>query len=330
MLDLVLGVLPYWEFGPWPIWGPLKIHSFGLSVAIGLILCFYFSGRRAERKLGASAEELQNMGFYVVAIGWVFAHVLNVLMYEPHKVAANPLILLKVWGSISSYGGLIGGFIGFFVWHRFHPQFDRTAWMGHAAWSLPIPWFFGRIGCATVHDHPGRLAEDFWLWEKIRDIFGKDLPEIFPLAIDFSESPYYDGIRHDLGLYEAIWWFPIVLIFFWLDRKPRPPGFYLAVLPLLYAPGRFLFDFLRIPESMGGDARYLGLTPAQYLSLGVFIAGAIYLPIVLKREPLEWKQWQPEAAIPPEERDLDAAEESDDEDDDDASRSRSKRRRRKK
>jgi prolipoprotein diacylglyceryltransferase len=62
-----------------------------------------------------------------------------------------------------------------------------------------------------------------------------------------------------------------------LDRKPRPPGFFLIAFPLLYVPVRFFLDFLRI-----GDARYLGLTPAQYAGIAVFLA-AVYFPVRLAR-----------------------------------------------
>jgi hypothetical protein len=58
-----------------------------------------------------------------------------------------------------------------------------------------------------------------------------------------------------------------------LDRKPRPPPFFLIAFPLFYVPARFLLDFLRI-----SDARYFGLTPGQYAGIAVFLA-AVYLGI---------------------------------------------------
>lgn len=49
----------------------------------------------------------------------------------------------------------------------------------------------------------------------------------------------------------------------------------MALLPLLYAPPRFMFDFLRAPVSDGGDPRYGGLTPAQYGSIVLVIVGVV-------------------------------------------------------
>ena len=74
MMDSMLAVLPYWKFGPWSPWPlsvvGLKIHSFGLCIAIGISLCFYVAGRRAERKFGISYEKMQNFSVFVVLVGW--------------------------------------------------------------------------------------------------------------------------------------------------------------------------------------------------------------------------------------------------------------------
>ncbi|MGM0555911.1 MAG: prolipoprotein diacylglyceryl transferase [Myxococcota bacterium] len=301
----IIAALPYWEFGPWtPIdsleW--LQIHSFGTLVAIGLIVCLTMASWRGEKKLGVDGEEVQNFGIWLIVIGWIGAHVFNVLFYEPEKLLEDPLILFKVWGSISSYGGLFGGLIAIWLWKRLKErkgeEFDMLMWADHAAWTLTFAWFFGRLGCASVHDHIGAKAAESW-----------------PLAIDF---PQY-GIRHDLGLYEAMWWGIIVITVLLLDRKPRPKGFFLAVVPIMYAPVRFILDFMRVwPESSKGqvdanpfvnwwldllnvrpetfvehgDMRYWGLTPAQYFSMGIFLVGLYFLWRLKDKEPMEWKQYE--------------------------------------
>lgn len=253
---------------------PLQIHSFGMFVAIGLLITFTLSARRGEKKMGIDGEDVQNFGIYLIAIGWMFSHVFNVIFYEPDKVMEDPLILLKFWGSISSYGGLFGGIIAAWIWRTRNKDKDFLAWCDLAAWGLTFSWFFGRVGCASVHDHPGA-------------------PTDFALAISgwpqFPEAP----IRHDLGFYEAIWWFFICATVLYLDRKPRPKGFYLALVPTLYAPARFFFDFLRVGPDQGGDIRYFGLTPAQYFSIGIFAVGLYFWNRVRNQPPMEWKEFDP-------------------------------------
>lgn len=293
----ILGVLPYWSVGPWNI-GPLTIHSFGLMVAIGLLWGFTMAGRRGERVLGTTSEEVQNFGLWLVVIGWIGAHVFDVLFYEPHLIKQDPLILFKVWGSISSYGGLIGGIIAAFIWHRRNRDKNFLDWTNLGAFTLPFCWFFGRVGCALVHDHPGSRAEGFWLWEQVRNVFGDAVPEVWPLALQFPDGP-----RHDLGFYEALWWAVLVVFTLIAASKPRRRGFFLWTLPLLYAPMRFMLDFLRVEPNTViqgvGDVRYFGLTPAHYTSMALFALG-IYLWFRLRNMPVEeWKGVERKAEAPP-------------------------------
>jgi phosphatidylglycerol:prolipoprotein diacylglycerol transferase len=288
----LLATLPYWTLGPWHLAGPLTIYSFGLFVAIGLLLCFQYTSWRAEKKYGIAGEEFQNFAFFLVIIGWPLSHVFNVLFYEPFTLKTDPMELFRFWGSISSYGGLLGGLIGFTIWKVRNPKRRGMIWSDMAVFGLVVPWFFGRIGCASVHDHPGDLVYGFGLWEWLRPIVGG--PELWPLAIDFPARVNLPaGPRHDLGFYEAIWWGLILVIIVILDRKPRRLGFFSGIIPMLYAPGRFMFDFLRVPPEMGGDARYYGLTPAQYMSVGIFFLGLGLLVWSRKQPVVEWREFDP-------------------------------------
>ena len=56
-------------------------------------------------------------------------------------------------------------------------------------------------------------------------------------------------------------------------RRRLPLGSYVVATALAYPPVRFAMDFLRIPQSEGGDTRYLGLTPAQYGCIALFLFG---------------------------------------------------------
>ncbi len=277
----MLAALPYWKFGPWPKEAfelgplPLQIHSFGLLVALGLLIGIGWLSWRAEKKEGIDGERIQNFSLFLVFIGWPLSHVFNVLFYEPHMVLEDPMELFRVWGSISSYGGLFGGMIAFAIWTIRNPDVSRLKWGEIGTMGLVIPWFFGRLGCASVHDHPGALA-----------------PEWF-LAIDFpSTAKLPGGPRHDLGFYEAMWWGVILITMMILDRKPRRRGFYMGIIPIMYAPARFAFDFLRVPVDLGGDARYAGLTPAQYFSVVIFGIGVYFLMRSRNQPVVEWKEFK--------------------------------------
>ncbi|MFB6262470.1 MAG: prolipoprotein diacylglyceryl transferase family protein [Bradymonadaceae bacterium] len=336
-----IAALPFWKFGPWtPIPGLdwLKFHSFGMFVAIGLIVCLAAATRRGERKLGMDGIEVQDFGIILIVVGWIFAHIFNVLFYTPGKILENPLVLLNPFGSISSYGGLLGGIIGLWIWHFRNPDKDVLLWTDHAVWTLTFAWFFGRVGCTSVHDHLGVQA-----------------PAWFPLAFDVP-ARWGGAIRFDLGFLEAIWWLVIVATVVLLDRRPRKRGFFMAIVPLMYAPVRFVLDFLRLwplpdgdgydvpahaqyvldlfdthPESLVSyqgklyrvtpdalaageipekvllygeawfaDTRYLGFTPAQFLSMVLFGFG-IYMTVRIQdEETVEWEEFDPEDRDAPE------------------------------
>jgi len=78
---------------------------------------------------------------------------------------------------------------------------------------------------------------------------------------------------------------PLMLVFFRLLQKPRPWGFFAGVMCAYYAPLRFLLDFLRERTGVhtenalvaGGDARYAGLTPAQWGCVPLFVLGVVLL-----------------------------------------------------
>jgi phosphatidylglycerol:prolipoprotein diacylglycerol transferase len=242
--------IPWFKLEGWHIPGlpaVFAIQPFGLLVAVGVLLGIRTTERRAQR-LGLKPEVITDFIGYVVVIGFIGSHIFDRVTYYPELVLKEPWDLLMPWRSLSSFGGFLFAVVGAFVW-KMRRKLDVTIPLDQVAFGMPVGWVFGRTGCFVVHDHPGRITDFF-------------------LAVD----PYqYHGLptgpRHDLGLYEVFWSAAMIALFFWLDRKPRPFGFYTALIGLLYAPYRFCLDFLR-----EADATYFGLTPAQYaciLTLGL-------------------------------------------------------------
>lgn len=77
----------------------------------------------------------------------------------------------------------------------------------------------------------------------------------------------------------------IAVVFSVMGRDRRFTGFFIGALIIAYAPFRFGLDFLRIV-----DARYAGLTPAQYGSLALLASGVLILARrlqVFRSDPLQ-------------------------------------------
>jgi phosphatidylglycerol:prolipoprotein diacylglycerol transferase len=243
--------------------GEVGIQPFGILVALGVILGARMSERRAER-LGLKREVVADSILYIVGFGFLLGHPFDMIFYEPEKVLESPIQLLFFWTSLSSFGGFFGAVAGGFIW-RWRRGFPLTPALDQVAYGLPLGWLFGRTGCFIVHDHPGALTDFF-------------------LAVDNYAYNGVTGPRHDLGLYEVMWSALVIPLFIYLDKKPRPHGFFIAWIALLYAPVRFGLDFLR-----EADATYGGLTPGHYsslvtLALGLFMLWRIHnRPVTVPR-----------------------------------------------
>lgn len=243
---------------------PIAFKPFGTLVAIGVYVGAFLAIRHG-RRLGVHERSLTSFMLWVGVSGFLFGHVLDTLFYFPERVLSDPLSLVRVWEGLSSFGGFAGALIGALAWKAHH----RTPILGYSdvvASAFPVGWMFGRMGCSLAHDHPGRLSE---AWIAVQ---------------------YPDGGRFDLGLYELWLTVPIAVAFLVLRRRPRAPGFYLGLFGVSYAPSRFALDFLRSTDLVISDARHLGLTPAQWASVPLFIVGVVLLTRALG---------QPEAPLPP-------------------------------
>lgn len=274
-------MIPYVE-QPSVTVGPVTIHAFGAIVAAavwaGLVL-----GRRRFARQGLDGALGEGLAWWAIVGGFVGAHLFSVLFYFPHKLAENPLHLFRIWEDISSFGSILGGILGSWLFLRLRAPgvAARTRWayLDVAAFVFPVSLMVGRIACSLAHDHPGTVTA-------------------FPLAVSL-ETPaaqaYLTGVYreaglaaalpapaalarlgfHDLGWYEFLYLAAVVVpAIFLLDRRPRRPGFFLAAFVGFYMPVRFGLDFLR-----AADARYAGLTPAQWAALAALLA----LPALVAR-----------------------------------------------
>ena len=232
--------------------GPFTLQSFGLLSAAGVLAGMQLAARSA-RQDGLDPKVVLDFSVIAVAGGLVGGHLVHLVFYHPEELA-DPLRILKVWEGLSSMGGLAGAMVTAGLWFRrrglrFAPFADAYAL------GLAPGWGIARLGCFSVHDHPGVRSD-------------------FALAVDFPGGP-----RHDLGLDEAILLFALAALLYGLRRRRLLTGRLLPLLAVLYGVGRFLLDFLRARpgDLVYADGRQLGLTFAQWFTLGLVGWGAIRL-----------------------------------------------------
>jgi len=257
-------LIPYFSIPTYEI-GPVVLDAWTLLVMTGFVVGLEVARARGI-KLGLEIKDIVDGAVVTVGMGFVVGHLMHVLAYNPHLIDEQGwIILVKVWAGLSSTGGFLGAILGSVL---FYKVLRKRSWMEHAdaiVYGFPFAWFFGRLGCFSVHDHKGKLS-DFWL------------------AVDFPS-----GARHDLGLYEALWTLVIAGTFIALRNRKVRPGFFLGLFATMYAPVRFYLDFLRATDLEGADVRYYGFTPAQWIVCGLFGVG-LWATLTLYSSPEEGEE----------------------------------------
>jgi phosphatidylglycerol:prolipoprotein diacylglycerol transferase len=259
----VLAVIPWFELPSLHL-GPITIQSFGILSAAGILVATALA-QVGARRLGRDPQVILDFSVAGVLSGVVAGHLVHLFFYHPEELAEDPWRLLKIWEGLSSMGGLLGGVLAAIVWFRV----KRIRFQDYAdAFALGVApgWGIARVGCFTVHDHPGVLTDFF-------------------LAVRFPDGP-----RHDLGLYEAILLLGLGAALWALHRRGALSGRLLPLLAVVYGAGRFALDFLRARDVAYADARHLGLTFAQYASLALVAWGAAGLR---RRRPADFAPASP-------------------------------------
>ncbi len=231
----ILGpMFPYIDSARWPF------EPFPMLVAIAIAVGYLIAVRRAQRS-GIARERFTKLGLCVIVAAFIGGHLAK-MFYSPgawRVVLMEPTRLLRILEGQASFGSFIGGYVAalVFLWWNSVPHADRYLYADAACFAVPFAWWIGRVGCYLVHDHPG-IRTTSWLGVR---------------------SP--GGTRYDLGLLEVLFLLALAALFLFLDRKPRPRGFFFVAFPLLYGLFRLALDRLHVDPP-----RYYGLSVDQIAS----------------------------------------------------------------
>lgn len=279
------GGIPFFELGHITVPGVgLKLQWFGILVASGVLLGAHIARKYGDR-YRIDDEDLRGMTAWVVVSGFVGAHVFDVLAYQRHKMDDDPLLIIKLWEGISSYGGFIGGAIGWwtFQWWK---RLATGLWADLTVIGLMIGFTIGRVGCTVVHDHMGR-ATTYWTGTdyptaEVRGRVCEVVDKQYSCPDWVDQLPEPVARMHNLGMYELAYLIPVNILILWLAfrKKQSNAGMLAVLLGVLYAPVRFFMEYLRFNET---DPRYAGLTFAQWCSIVAFLAASYFLVEIIRK-----------------------------------------------
>jgi phosphatidylglycerol:prolipoprotein diacylglycerol transferase len=256
----VLGIIPYETF-PMIELGPLHLRTFGLMVAIGVLVGAFLAARYGEEH-GVPRDTTYSLAMRMVIVGIIGARLTWVVSHTSQ--IDSPLDVIAVWqGGLQFSGGFLFAVAAGYPVYRTWNRVTRWHSLDGYAYGLTLGLGIGRIACTSVGEHFGRMSH-FFLAVRYD---GGSVRES-----TLGNVPLQRGMEfHNTAIYELIYLVLFFLFLTWLlyGRKQRPPvGTVLGLFCCFYGVARFASDSLRV-----NDDRFLHLTGAQYLCLALVPTG---------------------------------------------------------
>jgi phosphatidylglycerol:prolipoprotein diacylglycerol transferase len=237
--------------------GPLTIRTFGLFVAVGILVGVWLFLRYA-RDRDLDADLLSRLAWWLIALGIIGSRVLFVATHWG-EFSDDPLSMFAIWqGGLQFSGAFLISIIVIVWFSRRHPEMPGLVVSDGVVFGLAPGLAIGRLGCMAVGEHLGGQTG-------------------FPLAWKYlggeTREPVVGGVGavvHNTAMYELFLMVPLVGLLWWMQRRRLEPGWLTVTFLLWYGTQRFLTDFLR-----EYDRTVAGLTGAQYLSIGMVVGGLL-------------------------------------------------------
>lgn len=234
--------------------GFLKLHVWGIFAALGFLAAILIAAREARRRK-LDEEVIYDAAPWVI-IGSVIGARIVFLLENPWAVS-GPLDIISVWnGGLAFHGGLFGGILAFLAYVK-RKKISLWKYADAIAPAIAVGHAIGRIGCFATGLHIGRETSVPW-------------------------AVMYEGkLRHATPLYEFLGLIGIFAFLLWLGNRKMSKsleGIVFAAYVASYSLLRFAVEFYR------EDPTYYGLTIAQYLAIGLFLASLGFILLKIRRQ----------------------------------------------
>ena len=231
--------------------GPITLQTFGLMFGLGFVAAGIVIARRLK-ELGKPPDWAYEMAFAAL-LGGLIGSRLDFVIQNWDEVSDDVLGNLFSGSGLIWFGGVIGGAIAVLLWARWRGILGLGL-LDLAAVPLALGYAIGRIGCQLSGDGDyGQPWDGPWAMA---------YPDgTVPTTEEVHPTPVYETLA--MGLVAFVLWR-------WRDRFR--PGILFALYLVAAGVERFLVEFIRRNEDVA-----LGLTQAQLLSLGMILAGGIWI-----------------------------------------------------
>jgi phosphatidylglycerol---prolipoprotein diacylglyceryl transferase len=239
--------------------GPLRIFTYGLFLALGFAAAIFLAGREA-RRLGLPLGRFYDLCFFAILAALAGSRLLYVLT-EYRYFLEHPLQIFVLWkGGLIFHGGLILAVaVAFFYMHRHQLPWRVT--FDALAVGMPVGQSLGRVGCFMAGCCYGR-------------------PSDLPWAVTFTDPntlcPIQEAL-HPSQLYEAVLLLSVFAAIYWLRTRKRFDGQLLLTYFTLAGAVRFGVEFFRHPGDYRGPLLLWEMPATQVFALVVAVLSGILL-----------------------------------------------------
>ena len=239
--------------------GPVTLQTFGLCFALAFVAAGWLLWKRLG-ELGKPVDWAYEMGFSAL-LGGLIGSRLDFILQNYDEVSDDLLGNIFSGSGLVWFGGLIGGAIGVCIW-AWYRGYLGVALLDLCAPALALGYAVGRIGCQLSGDGD----------------YGK--PWDGPWAMSYPDGtvPTTEDV-HPTPIYETLAMAGIAYVL-WRLRNRLTGGLLFALYLVLAGAERLLVEFIRRNEDVA-----LGLTQAQLISVGMILAGGIWLAVASRRGP---------------------------------------------
>lgn len=234
--------------------GGLKVHWYGIMIAIGLYVAIQVALREATRR-GMSRDQLMNVALVAAVLGIIGGRLYYVVQNHPGFYLHHPAEIIAVWqGGMAFFGAMAGGALAVAIssW-RWHIPFWSLLDVG--AIGMTIGQAIGRVGNIINGDIVGYKTNGWGFEYTNPNTFG-------PLNVPVQPASLYE-LLISLGLFVLLWN---------LRTRVHPAGMLAMIYIVAYSVSQFFIFFLRDNIVILG-----GLKQAQVTSLVVI---ALTLPVI--------------------------------------------------
>ena len=243
----------------------IELYSYGLFAAFAFLAAFSYisAGVKKSKPPLIASDILQNLFLYLVLTAILGARILYVII-NFKTYAQAPLDIFKIWeGGLVYYGGFACAVL-FVIFYSKKHKIPILKFADIIAPALALGHALGRIGCFCAGCCYGKPTEVPW-----------------GVVFSNADSLALKNVHiHPTQIYESFFNFLIFVALHLYNKKNHKNGKTAAFYFILYSVMRFTVEFFR------GDERgefLLGLSPAQNISIALFILGIVLLRIFKKR-----------------------------------------------